>query len=86
MVISWKKTNLQGQNSEYLATGRHKLTMNPRISLEEINDQGSTLVLDLLTREDVGNYICEISSSPPATLRHQVTIIGKLYRKLLDIR
>jgi hypothetical protein len=75
MVISWKKTGLNGENLGFLAMGRHKLTMNPRISLEEINDQGSTLVLDLITREDVGNYICEISSSPPASLRHQVSIL-----------
>ena len=77
MVISWKKTDSNGGNPEYLATGRHKLTMNPRVSLEEIDDHGSTLVLDLITHEDVGYYICEVSSSPPATLRHQVSINGK---------
>ena len=76
MVISWKKTDPNGANPEYLATGRHKLTMNPRV-LVEIEDLGSTLVLDLLTHEDVGYYICEVSSSPPATLRHQVSINGK---------
>ena len=79
MVITWKKTDVNGENEEHLAIGGTKLTRNPRIKLEEINDQGSTLVLDMITREDVGNYICEISSSPPASLRHQVSILGRSY-------
>ena len=79
MVITWKKTDVNGENEEHLAIGGTKLTRNPRIKLEEINDQGSTLVLDLLTRQDVGNYLCVVSSIPPASLRHQVSIIGKSY-------
>ena len=81
MTITWKKTDINGNNLEYLATGRHKLKANSRMSLENLNDQGSTLALDFVTREDVGYYICEISSSPPVTLRHQVSLIGTYYSK-----
>ena len=76
MVIIWKKTDINGGNPEYVATGRTKLTVNKRINLENVDDQGSTLVIDFVTQEDAGYYICEISSNPPATLRHQVSLIG----------
>ena len=78
MVIMWKKTDEHGGNQEYIATGRTKLSVNPRIRMESVNDQGSTLVIDFVTEEDVGHYVCEISSNPPATLRHQVSLIGIL--------
>ena len=76
MVIIWKKTDEQGGSQEYLATGRTKLSVNPRLRMENVNDQGSTLAIDFVTQEDVGHYVCEISSNPPATLRHQVSLIG----------
>ena len=43
MTITWKKTDEHGENPVYLATGRHKLSVNQRINLENIDDQGSTL-------------------------------------------
>jgi len=39
--------------------------------------QGSTLVIQMANETDVGEYVCEISSNPPATLRHKVAMIGK---------
>ena len=78
MVIIWKKTDEHGGSQEYLATGRTKLSVNPRLRMENVNDQGSTLAIDFVTQEDVGQYVCEISSNPPATLRHQVSLIGIL--------
>ena len=78
MVIIWKKTDEHGGSEEYLATGRTKLSVNPRIRMENVNDQGSTLAIDFVTADDVGHYVCEISSNPPATLRHQVSLLGIL--------
>ena len=78
MVIMWKKTDEHGGNQEYLATGRTKLSVNPRLRMENVNDQGSTLAIDFVTEEDVGHYVCEISSTPPATLRHQLSLLGTL--------
>ncbi len=39
--------------------------------------QGSTLVIALARRSDIGEYLCEVSSNPPALLRHVVSIIGE---------
>jgi hypothetical protein len=76
MVISWKKSDSSGQNLQYLATGTHRLTSDTRVSVEESNDSGSNLVITFANDDDVGEYICEVSSNPPATLRHQVSLIG----------
>ncbi len=37
----------------------------------------STLVIALAKKSDIGEYLCEVSSNPPATLRHEVSVIGK---------
>ena len=76
MVISWKKSDGQGGPLQYLATGTHRLTSDTRVSVEESNEQGSTLVISFANDQDVGDYVCEVSSNPPATLRHSVSLIG----------
>jgi len=79
MVISWKKADPDGSNLQYLATGSHSLSRDSRISVEEAtNGKGSTLVISFANDQDVGEYICEVSSNPPATLRHHVSLIGKI--------
>lgn len=77
MVISWKKSDGQGGNLQYLATGTHRLTSDTRVSVEESNEKGSTLVISFANDQDAGDYVCEVSSNPPATLRHHVSLIGK---------
>jgi hypothetical protein len=42
-VISWKKSDSSGLNYNFLATGNHLHSNDQRISLTEVNDQGSTL-------------------------------------------
>ena len=75
MVVSWKKVDPRKPSSmTYLSTGKHKLVSDARISLEEVNERGSTLVLDQVSEADIGDYVCEVSSTPPATLRHELSI------------
>jgi hypothetical protein len=45
--------------------------------VEESNESGSSLVISFANDQDVGDYVCEVSSNPPATLRHSVSLIGK---------
>ena len=35
------------------------------------------MVIALAETNDMGDYICEVSSNPPATLRHKVSVIGE---------
>ena len=76
-MISWKKSDGNGGNLQYLATGTHRLTSDTRVSVEDANESGSTLVISFANDQDVGDYVCEVSSNPPATLRHHVSLIGK---------
>ena len=76
MVLSWKRK--EGIKYKYLSTGDHNMANDKRIQIESSNEENSsTLVVTLAKEADVGEYICEVSSNPPATLRHQVSIIGK---------
>jgi len=75
MVISWKKSDANGANLQYLATGTHRLTSDTRVSVENADEKGSTLVISFANNDDVGDYICEVSSNPPATLRHHVSLM-----------
>ena len=84
MVISWRKSDVSGGNLQYLATGTHRLTSDTRVSVEDSNEKGSTLVISFANDQDVGFYVCEVSSNPPATLRHQVSLIG-LTMKVFDL-
>ena len=45
MVISWKKSDGNGGNLQYLATGTHRLTSDTRVSVEESNEKGDSLNL-----------------------------------------
>ena len=79
MVISWKKSDANGANLQYLATGTHRLTSDTRVSVENADEKGSTLVISFANNDDVGDYICEVSSNPPATLRHHVSLMGRCH-------
>ena len=71
MVTSWKKVDPRHSASpEYLTAGKHKLSSDPKVRLEEVTQMGSTLVIDQISTASVGDYVCEVSSSPPATLRY----------------
>jgi len=80
MVTSWKKVDPRAaQNAAsatYLTTGKHKLTGDPNVRLEDVSQEGSTLVIDRVNRASLGDYVCEVSSDPPATLRHQLSILS----------
>lgn len=77
MVTSWKKVNPHHSASpEYLTAGKHKLSSDPKIKLEEVTQLGSTLVIDQISLDSVGDYVCEVSSNPPATLRHELSILS----------
>ena len=86
MVVNWKRRapaggdgqqNGQQGQFQYLATDEHLLTQDSRVTVVKEAGHGSTLVIALATGDDVGEYICEVSSYPPAILRHSVAIIGK---------
>ena len=79
MVINWKKQGADGEADRYLSTGDHLMGLDDRFSLETHEGKGSTLVITLAKESDVGEYVCEVSSNPPATLRHHVSIIGKSF-------
>lgn len=88
MVISWKKRGPSSneQQDQWLAIGKILYVSGPdadRFSVEiEPESKGSTLVIALAKPSDVGDYICQVSSNPPATLRHSVTMIGGI--RLID--
>jgi len=78
MVTMWKLVNGSADHlsPSYLTTGKQKLTSDPNIRLEEIRHHGSTLIIDQMSPDSVGYYVCEVSSSPPASLRHELSILS----------
>jgi len=81
-VISWKKfepisSSSSSSGFRYLATSAHVMDSGGRVSVELIDGRASTLVVALASRGDIGEYVCEVSSQPVATLKHQVSIIGR---------
>ena len=74
MVISWKRVFPDGRPDQYLATGSYSMNRE-RVTVEPRENIGSTLIITLAKESDVGEYVCEVSSNPPATLRHHVSII-----------
>lgn len=61
MVISWKKVK-EGGNLAYVAAGKSVMDNPDRFSVK-VDDVSSTLTILLVNREDVGQYICEVSRS-----------------------
>lgn len=85
MVLSWRRVdNSSTSGSSYLATGRLVMSPNKRISLLS-STTSSTLLITLVRPEDEGQYVCEVSSSPPVHMAHwlkltappKVSILGK---------
>lgn len=85
MVLSWRRVdNSSTSGSSYLATGSLVMSANKRISLLS-STTSSTLLITLVRPEDEGQYVCEVSSSPPVHMAHwlkltappKVSILGK---------
>ena len=83
MVLSWKKVN---QNiSEYIVTGRTVMTGGSKKISVLTSSSSSILMLSNVGHEDVGEYQCEVSSTPPVHMTHwirlkqkpKVNILGK---------
>lgn len=85
MVLSWRRVdNSSTSGSSYLATGSLVMSANKRMSLLS-STTSSTLLITLVRPEDEGQYVCEVSSSPPVHMAHwlkltappKVSILGK---------
>ena len=57
-----------------LFTGGVKVTSDDRFSLEDKGQLGNNLVISGVSQKDSHVYQCQISSSPPITLKHHVMI------------
>lgn len=73
-VISWKKLNPDG-SPDYIATSNIVYGSYQERARLENDNRGSTLIITLAQPTDVGEYVCEVSSNPPAKLKHQVSLI-----------
>ncbi len=51
------------------------MNVDERFTLDSQENIGSTLIVTLAKEEDIGDYECIVSSNPPATLKHTVSII-----------
>ena len=63
-------------SSTYLATGSIVTAQDSRVTVLT-SSTSSTLLISLATRADIGQYSCEISSSPPVHLTHWLRLAGK---------
>ena len=72
VVISWKKVH--NNSSEYIVTGRTVTTgKNERVSVLT-SSSSSMLMLSEVEPKDVGEYQCEVSSTPPVYLTHSLRL------------
>ena len=55
-VISWKKSDPSGVTYHFLATGNHLHTNDERINLTDVNDHGSTLVIQVNHSNIIDTY------------------------------
>ena len=54
------------------------MTSDPRLVVEQLaGEKGSVLAITLAQKEDLGEYICEVSSQPPVELKHSVSLLRK---------
>ena len=74
MVLSWKR--IINDTSHYVATGKLIMVNDKRMSLLT-STTSSTLLITLVREEDAGQYVCEVSSSPPVHMAHWIKIKGK---------
>ena len=73
MVLSWRR--IINNTSHYIATGHLVMVSDPRVTLLT-STTSSTLLISLVNTSDAGQYLCEVSSSPPAHINHWIKIKG----------
>ena len=72
MVLSWKK--LKGNGSECIVNGSKVMTdISRRVSVRT-SSSVSTLIVRKVRPIDTGEYQCEVSSTPPVHLTHELKI------------
>ena len=62
MVLSWRR--LINNSSAYIATGSIVIVRDRRFSVLT-STTSSMLLITLMTPKDTGEYVCEVSSTPP---------------------
>jgi len=67
MVLSWRR--LINNTSEYIATGSIVMVRDKRFSILT-STSSSMLLITLMTPKDTGEYVCEVSSTPPVHIKH----------------
>jgi hypothetical protein len=55
-VLTWKKSDPSGHNYHFLATGSHMHSTDPRIRLGDVNEQGSTLTIEVTVGDRVARF------------------------------
>ena len=73
MVLSWRR--IINETSHYVATGKLIMVNDKRMSLLT-STASSSLLITLVRAEDAGQYVCEVSSSPPVHMTHWIKIKG----------
>eukprot|EP00090_Calanus_glacialis_P006255 TRINITY_DN1488_c0_g1_i3.p2 TRINITY_DN1488_c0_g1~~TRINITY_DN1488_c0_g1_i3.p2 ORF type:complete len:238 (-),score=70.33 TRINITY_DN1488_c0_g1_i3:720-1433(-) len=82
MILSWRR--LINNSSAYIATGSILMERDKRFSVLT-STTSSMLLITLMTPKDTGEYVCEVSSTPPVHIKHwlkmkappSVAILGK---------
>jgi len=67
MILSWKR--LRNNTSEYIVTGSIVIVRDKRVSVLT-STTSSMLVITLMSEVDTGEYVCEVSSTPPVHIKH----------------
>jgi len=67
MILSWKR--LKNNTSEYIVTGNIVMVRDKRFSILT-SSTSSMLLITLMSTEDMGEYVCEVSSTPPVHIKH----------------
>ena len=88
MVLSWKKP--KDNSSEYIVIGNKVMTDRSRRVSVRTGSSISTLIVTKIRPNDTGQYQCEVSSTPPVHMSHElkirnrprVTILGKSWISL----
>ena len=75
MILSWKR--LKNNTSEYIVTGTIVMVRDKRFSVLT-SSTSSMLLITLMTKEDTGEYVCEVSSTPPVHIKHWLKMKGIL--------
>ena len=75
MILSWRR--LINNSSAYIATGSILMERDKRFSVLT-STTSSMLLITLMTPKDTGEYVCEVSSTPPVHIKHWLKMKGTL--------